>query len=87
MTETLSIRLDSETKKRLDMLASRCRRSKSTLAAEAITAYVDAEEWQLEQVQSAMKSLDAGRGVTHEEVAKWLRSWGQRPELKPPKWR
>jgi predicted transcriptional regulator len=41
MTETLSIRVDSETKKRLDALS---KRSKSFLAAEAITAYVESEE-------------------------------------------
>jgi predicted transcriptional regulator len=35
MTETLSIRIDSETKKRLDALSKRSRRSKSFLAAEA----------------------------------------------------
>jgi RHH-type rel operon transcriptional repressor/antitoxin RelB len=44
MTETLSIRIDSETKKRLDALAKRSKRSKSFLAAEAIAAYVQNEE-------------------------------------------
>jgi RHH-type rel operon transcriptional repressor/antitoxin RelB len=47
MTETLSIRIDAATKKRLDALAKRSRRSKSFLAAEVIAAYVELEDWQL----------------------------------------
>ena len=47
MTETLSIRIDAETKKRLDALSKRAKRSKSFLAAEAIAVYVESEEWQL----------------------------------------
>lgn len=44
MIETLSIRIDSETKKGLDALAKRSKRSKSFVAAEAITAFVESEE-------------------------------------------
>src|SRR5260221_595532 len=40
-TETLSIRIDAETKKRLSALSKRSKRSKSFLAAEAIAAYVE----------------------------------------------
>src|SRR5258708_9801118 len=44
MTETLSIRIDSETKKRLNALSKRSKRSKSFLAADAIAAYVESEQ-------------------------------------------
>jgi predicted transcriptional regulator len=50
MTQTVSIRIDSETKKRLDVLSKRSKRSKSFLAAEAIAAFVESEEWQLGEV-------------------------------------
>ena len=40
MTTTLSVRIDTDTKKRLEALAKRARRSKSFLAAEAIAAFV-----------------------------------------------
>jgi predicted transcriptional regulator len=85
MTETLSIRLDKETKKRLDALAKRSRRSKSFLAAEAIVAYVDSEEWQLGELQAGIAELDAGKGVSHENASKWLKSWGKAGETKAPK--
>jgi RHH-type transcriptional regulator, rel operon repressor / antitoxin RelB len=85
MTETLSIRIDSETKRRLDLLARRSRRSKSFLAAEAITAYVQTEEWQLGEIQAGLRDLDRGHVVSHEKVATWLKSWGTRSERKPPR--
>lgn len=84
MTETLSVRIDAEMKKRLDALARRSRRSKSFLAAEAIAAYVEAEEWQLSEIQAGLTELDHGKGVSHERVKKWLISWGKPAEGKPP---
>ena len=85
MTETLSIRIDPETKKRLDALSKRSKRSKSFLAAEAIAAYVDSEEWQLGEVQAGMAELDREQEVSHEKMAQWLRSWGKRSETKAPR--
>ncbi len=85
MTETLSIRIDSETKKRLDALSKRSKRSKSFLAAEAITAFVESEEWQLGEIREGIAELDAGEGVSHEKVSKWLKSWGKPGEAKAPR--
>src|SRR5579871_2170178 len=75
--ETLSIRIDVETKKRLDVVSKRLKRSKSFLAAEAIAAYVESEEWQLGEIQAGIAALDSGREVGHEKVSKWLKSWGE----------
>ena len=85
MSTTLSVRLDSDTKNRLEALAKRARRSKSFLAAEAIAAFVEAESWQLDEIQTGLKELDEGRGVPHKDVAKWLRSWGRTRERKAPR--
>ena len=85
MTTTLSVRIDTDTKKRLESLAKRSRRSKSFLAAEAIAAFVEAESWQLDEIQAGIKELDEGRGVPHGDVAKWLRSWGRKRERKAPR--
>jgi predicted transcriptional regulator len=85
MSETLSIRIDAGTKKRLDALAKRSKRSKSFLAAEAISAYVESEEWQLGELHAGMAELDSGRQVSHEKVSKWLKSWGKPGETKAPK--
>jgi RHH-type transcriptional regulator, rel operon repressor / antitoxin RelB len=85
MTTTLSVRIDTDTKKRLEALAKRARRSKSFLAAEAIAAFVEVESWQLDDTQAGLDELDAGRGVPHKDVANWLRTWGRTRERKPPR--
>jgi len=85
MTTTLSVRINAETKKRLEALASRARRSKSFLAAEAIAAYVEAESWQLDEIQAGLEELDEGRGVAHKDVSAWVRSWGRKRERKAPR--
>ena len=84
MAETLSIRINAETKKRLDTLAKRSKRSKSFLAAEANTAYIESDEWQLVEIQSGIAELESGQGVSHEKVAVWLKTWGKDDETKPP---
>lgn len=85
MTTTLSVRIDTDTKKRLESLAKRSRRSKSFLAGEAIAAFVEAESWQLDEIQTGIKELDEARGVRHKDVANWLRSWGRKRERKAPR--
>ena len=85
MTETLSIRIDAGTKRRLDALSRRSKRSKSFLAAEAIAAYIESEEWQLGEIQAGIAELDSGRKVSHEKVSKWLSSWGKSNETKAPR--
>lgn len=84
MSTTLSLRIDEETKERLDVLAKRSRRSKSFLAAEAIAAYVEAESWQLDEIAAGLDDLEHGRSVGHEAVVGWLRSWGGPDERKMP---
>jgi predicted transcriptional regulator len=82
MSTTLSVRIDTNTKQRLDALA---KRSKSFLAAEAIVAFVEAESWQLDEIQKGVTELDEGRGIPHKDVANWLRSWGRKRERKAPR--
>ena len=85
MTTTRSVRINTDTKKRLESLARQARRSKSFLAAEAIAAFVEAESWQLDETQAGLKDLDEGRGVAHKQVSAWLRSWGRKHERKTPR--
>jgi predicted transcriptional regulator len=84
-SSTLSIRLNTRTKAKLDALAKASRRSKSFLAAEAIEAFVAAEAWQLGEMEAGIKDLEANRVVDHAEVRQWLQSWGKTRERKPPR--
>jgi RHH-type rel operon transcriptional repressor/antitoxin RelB len=72
---TVSVRIESAAKKRLEKLAKSTGRSRSFLAAEAINEYLDLNEWQVAGVQRAMASLDRGEGVAHERVKEWVSSW------------
>lgn len=84
MTTTLSVRIDMETRQRLEALAKRSRRSKSFLAAEAIAAYLETESWQLDEIAAGLDDLDGDRTVDHNAVAGWLRSWGGPHERQAP---
>ncbi|MCL4844682.1 MAG: ribbon-helix-helix protein, CopG family [Bryobacteraceae bacterium] len=78
MTETLTLRLDTTTRRRLDALSRRSGRSKSVLAAEAVAAYLESEEWKAGEIEAAIADLDARHSVSHDRVAAWLASWGKK---------
>ncbi|MBM3761601.1 MAG: ribbon-helix-helix protein, CopG family [Acidobacteria bacterium] len=84
-TETLTIRIDSETKQKLDRLAQQTSRTKSFLAAEAITEFVNMQSWQIGQVLIGIADCDSGRVVPHEQVEQWMKRWGKKKELPPPR--
>ena len=48
MSEVLTIRVDRRTRSRLEKLAKAMERTKSYVAAEAIRAYVELNEWQID---------------------------------------
>ena len=84
MTDTRSIRIDTETKKRLDALRKGSKRSKSFLADEA-AAYIESEEWQLGEIHAGIAELESGQDVSHTKVSKWLKAWGKPGEAKAPR--
>ena len=65
---TMSIRLSSETKAQLGLLATATRRSKSFLAAEAVAAYVAREQAIILGIEQGLADMQAGRIVPHEEA-------------------
>jgi RHH-type rel operon transcriptional repressor/antitoxin RelB len=83
-TTTFTMRVRSALKKRLESLSRSTGRSRSYLAGEAITAYLDTSEWQVSGIKSALASLDRGQGVSHQRVKKWITSWETRNERPSP---
>ena len=63
---TMSIRLSSETKAQLGLLATATRRSKSFLAAEAVAAYVARERAIIEGIERGLADMRAGNTVPHD---------------------
>jgi RHH-type rel operon transcriptional repressor/antitoxin RelB len=70
---TFTVRVNAAAKKRLGRLAKSTGRSRSFLAAEAINAYLDVNEWQVAGIKRAIASLDRGEAVPHDQVKEWSR--------------
>jgi RHH-type transcriptional regulator, rel operon repressor / antitoxin RelB len=85
-TTTITVRLDTALKQRLEDLATSTQRSKSWLAAEAIAAYVEQESWQIQQIEAAVQQADSSDAewVAHEAVSDWLNTWGTKDEKTTP---
>ena len=62
---TITIRISTETKGKLERLAADTRRSKSFLAAEAVSAYVERELAIIDGIQRGLADVEAGRVVPH----------------------
>ena len=75
MSTTMTVRLENDVKDRLDVLAEATRRSKSFLAAEAIRAYVENNEWQIGEIQAALKEADAGDFASDKDVGALAKKW------------
>lgn len=84
-SSTFTVRVDTAAKKRLEKLAKNTGRSRSFLAAEAIDAYLDVNEWQVAGIKEAIASVDRGEGIPHEQVKQWVASWDSDSELPKPR--
>jgi predicted transcriptional regulator len=81
----VTVRLKPEVSDKLDALARDAKRSKSRLASEAIETYVNIHAWQVAHIKTALaEDEEGGPGVPHEEVVRWLESWGTGQELPRP---
>ena len=82
----MTVRVSTQSRKRLDRLAKSVNRTRSFVAAEAIEQYLLHNAWQVEQIQTALAKADAGEaGVPHERVESWVSSWGSGKEMDRPK--
>ena len=68
ISTTMTIRVAPETKQKLERIAADTRRSKSFLAAEAVTAYVDRELEVISGIKRGLADVKAGHVVPHEQV-------------------
>ncbi len=75
-TASVSARLTPDTAKKIALLAKALNRSKSYLAAEAIEAYVNDQQWQIEAIVEGIKEADEGKFATERQMKKDLAKWG-----------
>ena len=84
-SQTMTLRLDPDTLRRLDDLAQATDRSKAWLAAQAVKTYLDLNEWQIAAIHQAVVKADRRntKFFTQEEVDAWLTTWGTPQEREP----
>jgi len=84
-TTTFAVRVPVDLKRRLDQLAEAADRSRSWVAADALQHYVEDQQWQMAEIEEGLRDAEEGRVIPHEKVERWLRSWGSKRRLRPPK--
>ena len=73
---TVTFRIDEAKRQALDRLAEAMDRDRSYVLNEAVTAYLEAQAWQLRHIEEGLRQAEAGEFASDEEVAKALRRAG-----------
>jgi RHH-type rel operon transcriptional repressor/antitoxin RelB len=75
-TASITVRVKSATRKRLDAIALATRRTTSLVIEEALDQYLDVNEWQIKGIQEALAEADSpdAEWVDHEEVVASVRA-------------
>ncbi len=87
MTTTMTLRLDDETNHRLSNLAGATDRSKAYLTTQALKLFLDANEWQVQEIKEAVAKADTAspdQFIDNDTVMTWLETWGTDQEGQPP---
>jgi len=64
----LTVRLNQDTKEKLEQLANATHRTKSFLAVEAINRYLEIEAWQIAEIEQALVEADKADFASEDEV-------------------
>jgi predicted transcriptional regulator len=73
--ETISFRLDAKKRQALDALAQVQDRDRTYVLNEAIDAYLDVHQWQLEHIQEGIRQADTGDFAGDAAVAAAFSRW------------
>ena len=73
-SETITIRVSSDLRAKLELLAESTNRSKSFLAGEAVSRFVESEAQIVEGIKEGLADIEAGRVVPHEQAMKRIRA-------------
>lgn len=69
----------------IEALAAQTGQSTSDLIGEALTNYLDYQDWKAAAIAEAIAEKDAGvSSIEHGRIVAWVESWGTDNELPPP---
>jgi len=74
-TTTMTVELPVQLKGRLEEIAKTSEMSSAELAVNAISSYVEIQEWQIRQIEEGVREADAGGFANDEEVAAVFAKW------------
>ncbi|MEH2378114.1 MAG: ribbon-helix-helix protein, CopG family [Nostoc sp.] len=66
--ENITFRIDSDRKAALDAIAARINRDRSYVLNEAVAAYLEMYQWQIEEIQKGISEADSEDFASDEEV-------------------
>jgi RHH-type transcriptional regulator, rel operon repressor / antitoxin RelB len=69
LPKTLNVRLSDALYTQLEALASATARTKSFLAVEALTRYLESQAWHVQDIQDGIAEADRGEFASSEEVS------------------
>jgi len=68
--ETMTVRLEPETRDALDAIAATLDRDRSYVVNQALAAYVETHRWQVEHIQKGLREANAGKFVSQANLNK-----------------
>jgi len=83
-TRVISAHVPAPLAAKLDTLAERLERSPGWVMKQALAAWVEREEERHRLTLEALADVDAGRGVSHEQVKDWAANLGTDKPLPLP---
>ena len=75
-TKTINVRLPESLYNQIEALAKATARTKSFLAIDALTNYVQSESWQIRDIHEGLKEADAGEFASDEQVKAVFTKYG-----------
>ena len=76
MQPATTVRFDPEIREQLDKMAEQMDRPRAWIIKEAVSQYLERETWYLAEVQKGIDDMEAGREISHDEMAVRLKAKG-----------
>lgn len=73
-TRALDVSIKADLAARVDAVAAGTARPREEIVEEALSLWLDTEDWKDSQTRAAFADSDAGRVIDHERVMAWWRS-------------
>ena len=76
MQSVTTVRFEPEIRKQLDKMSEQMDRPRAWIIKEAVAQYLERETWYLAEVQKGIDDMQAGREISHDEMAARLKAKG-----------